>query len=427
MSKLNLKIKFNRYEIRTDYINLVIFMSFFTLFVAQTFHVSSAIYFLIDVPIVVMILKNLNKILDVLVRRPIMPITLTLAIVFIFMLIGSVVNNVPVGNVVFGVYKYYRGFFFFFAVLAIADDESLKRTFSFLQVIFWINFVMTLVEFFVLGINQDLLGGIFGLVKGVNQYTNLYFVIVSVYCIEKIVNRDVNSKELKQTFVMSALMLAVAAFAEMKYFFAEFLLLLLIAYLCLPKKPKSILGIGLIIISIVVFYNILIHMFPEFATLFDELKRGGFARLVDLQRHYSTDYDMGRAVVFKYSNQYLLPNKWNRLIGMGVGNVASSNMVNNSFWLKNQMTHYDQFYTSYLYNEQGMIGFILYCLVYIELFIIGLKSLLNKKTRKYGTILIMLVFGCILIFVYNMALYSQFCFIAFWALAIIVKKCLQIE
>ena len=49
---------------------------------------------------------------------------------------------------------------------------------------FWINFVLTFVEFFVFGINQDLLGGIFGLVIGVNQYTNLYFVIISVYCIQ---------------------------------------------------------------------------------------------------------------------------------------------------------------------------------------------------------------------------------------------------
>ena len=396
MPKSNLKIKLARYEIRTDYVNLTIFMSFVLLFLAQTFNVSSTIYFLIDVPIILMIWKNLNRFLHVLMWKPIIPITLTLVVIFIFMLVGSTMNNVPLGNVVYGIYKYYRGFLFFFSTLAVVDSASESRTFSFLKGIFWINVVLTVVEFFFLGINQDLLGGVFGTIVGVNQYTNLYFVIISVYCIEKMVNRDAERKELKQVLIMSACMLAIAALAEMKYFFAEFLLLLLIAYLCLPKKLKSIFSIILIIVAIIGFYNILIYMFPEFANLVNELKRGGFVRLADLQRHYSTDYDIGRAVIFKYSNQYLLPDEKNRLIGMGVGNVTSSSIVNNSFWVKNQMTHYDQFYTSYLYNEQGIVGFILYCLLYFEIFIIGLKALLKNKTRKYGTILIMLVCGYII-------------------------------
>ena len=108
---------------------------------------------------------------------------------------------------------------------------------------------------------------------------------------------------------------------------------------------------------------------------------------------------------------------------MGIGNVTSSNFVDNSFWLKNQGTHYDQFYTSYLYNEQGMIGFLLYCLIYVELLKIGIKSLFFTRTRKYGTMLIMMVTGSIMIFIYNMAMYSQLSFIIFWALAVLVRKC----
>lgn len=425
MSNLNLKFKLDRYEIRTDYINLTIFMSFVVLFVAQTFYVPSVIYFLIDVPIVLMIIKNLNRFLNVLVWKSIIPITLTLAIVFVFMLIGSIANNVPFGNVVYGMYKYYRGFFFFFSTLALADSTNENRTYSIFKVIFWINVLLTVVEFFLWGINQDLLGGIFGMVMGVNQYTNLFFVIISIYCIEKILSRDVNRKEFNQVFIMSVCMFAIAAMAEIKYFFVEFLILLLIAYLGLKKSLKSVISIFLIVVGIVVFYNLLIIMFPEFSNLVNELKRGGFVRLANLQRHYSTDNDIGRAVIFKYSNKYLLPNEKNRLIGMGIGSVSSSSMVKNSFWLKNQMTHYDQFYTSYLYNEQGIIGFLLYCLIYFEIIIIGLKALIKEKKRKYGTMLIMLVCGCVMIFVYNMAIYSQLCFIAFWALAVLVKKCIK--
>lgn len=427
MIKTEIKFKWDRYEFGIDYINLTLFLSFITLFVEQTFRVSSIIYFFIDVPIVLMLGNNLKRIRNVLSWKPIVPITITLTIAFVFMIFGSVANKVPLGNTIYGVYKYFRGFFFFFGTLALVDSKSLYRTYKFLNMAFWINVILTFIEFFLLGINQDLLGGIFGLGVGVNQYTNLFFVVISIYFIEKIVNRDVSRKENNWILIMSILMLAIAAFAEMKYFFAEFLILFFIAYFCLPKEQKSIISMLVIIICVVVFYNILIQMFPEFSTLFSQLKDGGFTRLVDLQRHYSTDYDMGRAVIFKYSNQYLLPHKWNQLIGMGVGNVTSSRIVNNDFWIKNQMTHYDQFYTSYLYNEQGIIGFLLYCLVYIELFIIGLKALFKSKTRKYGAMLIMLVCGCVMIFVYNMALYSQLCFIVFWALAVLTRKCIQLE
>lgn len=114
MIRTKLKFKINRCEIRTDYINLTLFMSFVTLFVAQTFHVPSVIYFLIDVPIVLLIKNNLKKFSNVLLQRQIIPITITLTLVFVFMLFGSVANKVPLENVIYGIYKYFRGFLFFF-------------------------------------------------------------------------------------------------------------------------------------------------------------------------------------------------------------------------------------------------------------------------------------------------------------------------
>lgn len=428
MAKTKVKFILNDYEIKTDFINLTILMSFATLFLVQTFNISSVIYFLIDIPIVVMFWQNKSRIINACLSKPVFLITITLLVIFGFMLIGGIVNSVPLGNIIYGIYKYYRGFIFFYCTLALCDDNSIEHTYGFIKLSFAINVVLSIVEFFLFGINQDLLGGIFGTIIGVNQYTNLYFVIISVYCIEKILNRDVeNKKNYKQIITMSIMMLAIAALAEIKYFFAEFLILFLIAYICLPKKLKSVIGMGVVLLSIVICYNILLQIFPEFSDLVRQLKLGGMVRLADLQRHYSTDYDIGRAVVFSYSNKNLLPAKINQIFGMGIGNVTSSNMVNNSFWIKNQLTHYDQFYTSYLYNEQGIIGFILYCLVFFEILLIGIKAVFQRNKRKYGTMLVMLVCGCIMIFAYNMALYSQLCFIAFWALAVLVKKCTQVE
>lgn len=75
---------------------------------------------------------------------------------------------------------------------------------------------------------------------------------------------------------MIAGMLAVSALAEIKYYFAEFLILFMIAYFCMPKKPKALIGILMAIVCIVVFYNILIRNFPEFKGLVSDLKMGDY-------------------------------------------------------------------------------------------------------------------------------------------------------
>ena len=418
-----IEFKFNDWHWKTDFINITLFLSFFTLCIAQTFNVSSIIYFLIDFPIIIMIITNFKKYIRTILDKQVFGISVILIGIFLTSVVSSIVNNVPIGNMVYGIYKYFRGFAFFYCVLAFGDATSERQTYGLYFTVFWLNVILTVIEFFAFGIKQDLLGGIFGLVIGVNQYTNLFFVIISVYCIEKLVNHDTSKKEYKLIIAIIIMMLAISALAELKYFYAEFIILFICACLCLPKRIKSLIGIGLIIIGILVCYNILIRMFPEFTDLTNELKHGGLYRLMDLQRHYSTDFDIGRAVVFSYSNKYLVTKKINQWLGMGIGAVTSSSLVNNQFWLQHKATHYDQFATSYLYIEQGMIGFILYCLIFLKLFIIGIKSLLNELTRKYGTMLIMSVIGFIMIFVYNMALFSQLSFIAFGFLAIIVNKC----
>lgn len=423
MASTKIKIKTNKYAIRTDYINITVLLSIATLCIVQMFHITSAIFFLIDVPIVLIIMKNIKGFESALRYKPLLIVTLTLAAALITMLIGGLINYVSVKNIIYGIYKYYRGFVFFYCVIAFVDKDSVEQTLGMFKSVFYINFALSLFQFFVLGTNQDLLGGIFGTVVGNNQYTNLLFVIISVYCIDKIINHDANRKENNMAVAFLFFMFIIAALAEIKFFFAEFVLLLAVAYLFSQKKINSIIYIVLVVGGVVACYNLLLRYFPQFTTLVSELKVGGLVRLRDLQRHYSTDYDIGRAVVFSYSNQYLLPKSINHWLGMGIGNVSSSNLTNNEFWLKNQETHYDQFYTAYLYNEQGLVGFSLYCLIYIGLLIIGISALRNKKTKKYGLMLILMIVGCMMIFAYNMALYSQLNFIMFWALAVLTKLC----
>ena len=69
MTNTRIDFKLNGRNLRTDLINITILLSFLTVCLIQTFQFSSILYFLIDVPILIMIALNLKKFTNVLLNR----------------------------------------------------------------------------------------------------------------------------------------------------------------------------------------------------------------------------------------------------------------------------------------------------------------------------------------------------------------------
>lgn len=370
-----------------------------------------------------MLLTNGKRIMKQL-HHPIIYVLGVMMILAFFSGVWSIViNEVKIGNAIYGMYKYFRGFIYFFCTVALTNDKGELTAIRLYEKIYYINIIFVLFEYFILHLNQDLIGGIFGIIVGVNQYINFFFVIILVYIIVNLLYGTTKYARKKYLFFIVG-MLAISAIAEIKYFYLEFLILLAFCLLLSKQKFKAMLIVVISLAGIGFFYKFLIIQFPEFATLASELFHGGLTRLVSLQRHYSTDYDIGRAVVFSYSNNYFLKTLVNRLFGLGMGAITSSSFVDNSFWCINQATHYDLFYTAYLYIEQGIIGFVIFCSFFAVNIIYGIISVI-KNNNKYATMLIMANIGMILVFVYNMSIHSQLCFAGYYFVAVLLRKCIN--
>lgn len=419
---MDLLFKFGKHEIKIDLINWTLILSFTTIFLEQACGASGLIYFLIDIPIVAMLMTKAKTIYRFVWNKTVMSITIVVLLSFLSAFVGAVINHSNIINTIYGFYKFFRGFVFFYCVFALVNDASIERSKKLFKYIFNTNVVFTIFQLLVLHINQDNLGGFFGIIVGVNQYTNLFFVVISVYCIAKIMLFDIPKDERRNNLLILIIMLGIAAAAEIKFFFVEIIILLSITYIFSRKKFRSTLIFAFIVIIVILSYNLLISMFPKFANLVNELRRGGINRLIGLQRHYSSDIDIGRAVIFAFSNRHFLTNQQSRLFGLGIGNITSSSFVNNIFWRMNNITHYDQFSTSNIYIEQGIIGFALYVAFYMMMIINALHSLKKKRNTQYASMLIMAVLSSMLMFVYNNSLLSQLCFINYWFLAVILRK-----
>jgi hypothetical protein len=66
----------------------------------------------------------------------------------------------------------------FAAFCAFMDTDDVKEFLGFFDKLFWINIIVSLVQYALLEKRGDYLGGIFGVSQGCNGYSNVFFVIV---------------------------------------------------------------------------------------------------------------------------------------------------------------------------------------------------------------------------------------------------------
>ncbi len=408
-----MKIKIQKLKIDDD-ITFILMIMFSCMFLEMVIGISSSIYFIIDFFLLFISVKKSKKLVKFFNEKNNLMFLLIVIMMLIGSFIGALVNHVPALNVIYGLHRYYRGLLFFFCCLACVTPKSIRKTIVLLKYIFWLNVVITLFQFIVGGYRRDFLGGVFGTKAGVNQYTNLFFVIISILCIVAVFTKKRQFSEVKG-YILS--MLLIAALAEIKFYFFEVLLITVLTFLFTKKDLKLFFLLIVFVVAIIIGYKILLTYFPEFSNLLLVIVKGGLEKLVDLQRHYSNDYDIGRAVVFEYVNKNFFVNEFQKCFGLGMGKIASSRFVDNSFFYVNKISHYDAFYFCYLYIEQGIWGFICFVMFLLSIFIIGFKHI-SKLTQKYTALLCILISVLMFfLFIYDMSLQGQMVFIAYWMMA----------
>lgn len=109
----------------------------------------------------------------------------------------------------------FRGYIIFVAAIYYFDKNDISDIFKFLNVMFYINTIIMLIQFIVLGYKQDNLGGIFGVETGCNAYINMFFCIILVIDYVGYFQRKVKLT----TFIFKAcVLLILSGMAELKFF-----------------------------------------------------------------------------------------------------------------------------------------------------------------------------------------------------------------
>lgn len=305
----------------------------------------------------------------------------------------ALVSRVPLGLLIDGIRNNFRGMATFFVTVCLLQKETTKRILRLMDSFFLINVVVCTIQFFFLGVSHDNCNGLFG-AGNMNSWTNILLCVISVYYISKYMNRLI---PLRKMAIRVMLCLYVAMLAELKAYFFELVIIVLV--LVLLEKPSLrtwiICGVG----GLLLFgMSSLFIAFWEDDSMFTI---EGLKYYFDADRSYgySSQGDWGRIGGIANATKKFFSNGIN-LFGMGLGYCG----FDTPFYFRYGWLKYNWFSYLAIFLEQGWVGIV----GYVSFFVVNFLTLRRKKKKilsaeakaVYDVSLVMSVLGIFLL-VYN--------------------------
>ena len=315
-------------------------------------------------------------------------------------------------------FRFYGAFFAFCIFLSGSDAEDYFRLFDRL---FWVNFLVSMVQFAFFGKKGDNLGGLFGTETGGNGYTNIFFCIILTRAVILYLEKRTSFSTCAGKFAAA---MVVAALAEMKFFFAEAVLIIALAVLLTDFSWRKVWILAGGLAGIFAGAALLVEIFPDFAGFFTG--RWLWQNAVS-DAGYTSSGDMNRLNAMAVSNELFLKNGWLRLFGLGLGNCETSSFafLNTPFFESFGDLHYTWMSYAMLYLECGWVGLVFYYGFFLLVYFRAGKIARRGGERQRADCLIACIMAvlCMVIAIYNSSLRTEGGYMAYFVLAVPFAAC----
>lgn len=340
--------------------------------------------------------------------------------IFIYMYVfiaGAVLMSVPIGQILWAFRNNYFYILYFFICILYLNKREADRLMKRLMNLQILNVLAAIYELYFLGAKNDYLGGIFGTTQGCNGYLNVYCVIICAYVLTKYMNKKA-SFWMTLWIVGSSLLLA--GVSELKFFYAELIVIIVFVVLL---NANLIKGIAVIAIG---FFGLLIGLNILSVVNEDSIK---YLNSFDALIEYGSRSDFGDdevriarvTAIQQVDELFFEDNVWNKLFGYGFGACEESStfsVCNSDFADEYGFLGYRNLTSSMNYLETGMIGFIMFILIFVFIFIIIQKTKKDLFEDSYiGTFVQVVTVLTILICFYNSAIRREIAYITFFVFA----------
>ena len=332
-----------------------------------------------------------------------------------YLVVLDIANSVPPLLVIWAIRNTFRFFGFFMAcavLLDISDVFSIMKIFFVFQII---NCFISAYQFFVLGIKQDNLGGIFGTGSGCNGYSNVFFCVLLAYYGMFGLSRQ---KPIRYFLFICISTLVLAALAEIKVYFFEFIVIVIVVVLLNAKRVRTYAVLLAIIAMLLIAMSVFAEVFPaSYQTLLDPND------LLQYSSQGMAGYEISRFGAFEQINHLIFGGDvWKNLFGIGFGNAEYSANVSaftSAFYNVWGLLNYRWFSHQMWYIETGLVGFFLFVSLFVFHALYSIR--LIRSTSECKVLLQFVVIATIVTILnlwYNCTIRVEAAYITFFILSI---------
>ncbi|MDT2822153.1 hypothetical protein P7H74_10420 [Enterococcus devriesei] len=382
--------------------NIIFFQIIFNLFIRFfiSMGIPSSIVYLNDfllLVVFILILCSKNKV-GLLFKK--IGFGYFITILFIYLLyniVNSLAHLVNPFHLIWGIRNYFRFFIFFIECFFVLEGKDIEKIFNIFIISQVINFVVSIYQYVELGLIQDRLGGIFGTEIGSNAYTNIFFCIIVSFVLSRYFNKKISL--IPVIFILGSTLI-IAALAEIKIFYIEFIFILIVIILLERATPRTLIILTISILAVTISLMVLKNILPDHFEVLMNKK--------DFVDYGNNAYSIDRFhALTQLNNIIFVNNPLSKIIGEGMGSFEYSSFIflTSNNYLKWGYLHYDWFSHSFIYLEQGIIGLIIYITLVISIIIFAFQKRKLLKVHKFGYLFSFTVSMCF-IYIINI-LYNQ--------------------
>ena len=213
--------------------------------------------------------------------------------------------------------------------------------------------------------------------------------------------------------------LLIAALAELKFFYIEFLLVVALAVMFTNFTWRKFWLIIGSVIAVVAAALLLVYLFPNFS---DFLFLERFYEAAVTSKGYTSSGDINRLTAIPIANEMWLKSFGQRLFGLGLGNCDTSSFafLNTPFFQSYEDMHYSWLSYAMMYLECGWVGLMFYFgfFVLVWLRIHKIEKQMSGTAKSYCRIARIMAVLCCVIAIYNSSLRTEAGYMAYFVLAV---------
>lgn len=393
---------------------VVIFLPFVTSFFVELLGIPDVIKFITDIILLFSFLVIVVRGKLLLNRKTAVFFTFIVGFLF-YCIITYVFNYQSVAYFAWGFRNNFRFYVAFLLFVFFVNESDIEKILKLFDAFFYIHVAVTFIQFFFMGYRQDYLGGLFGVQKGCNAYVNILLCLILIKSAVYFLNKKEN---LTLCLLKSILTVIVAAMAELKFFFIEFIFIFVAAILVTRFTWRKFFIIVSAVIVFLIGMTVLLKVFPDVANTL------GFKTLIEIASSkggYTNTGDLNRLTAIPIISKNILTEPYEKFVGIGLGNcdLSSFSIFNTPFYENFSYLHYNWISIAFLFLELGFIGLIIFFAFFAVCFYMSLKAQMQGTAKtEYCQIAIIVSILAVLLAVYNSSLRMECAYFVYFFLAL---------